>query len=680
MNKTNQMSQINSSRPFRATSCAGWMLFCIRMIVQVSDSAHHSLLFRAILWVVAGLCVATLTSCSLFSSRDGATIGYYLPLTVQLRSDPSITGAQLTYQDACGQRQSLPIGAPLQDMLKRKTGRVFEKVLTDETGSPSVLDGYVDTALGLAHVDLAIPRKANKSYPAMVTLGLDFAYMAADGTVLYSKKIQSIGRGEVDVTEALCEVKGLEKIAQEAMGYVTDGMASQLGTSSKIIDTAESRKASGLKAAAATAPPPSPISTGGASASTKAAVAPESAAAVPVPVPVDERATVIFRAIVRNEHRHQVLHTDEAIAIEIEVKNEGPGTARAVELSVTATPSLIERIPGLVSVGDLQPGEVKRVTLDGKVGTVKDPVQAELTLILRAGSPSVQVPSAKKFLVAMKPESATEALALPVEVDQLPKQTSILKQPKAVGIVIGVGRFRERGIARVKYAARDAGVMATYLKSVGGIPSKRVRTLVDTHALKSDLVEVLEEWLPKQVDPTSVVYVSVTGRGVVETTTGAVSMMLFDSTATSDARLYSLRRLQESLEKLPIQRAVVMLDLSLELAPGKEAAGMIAPLWEQEGSGKEKIMWMVGNRAVGETHSYDPGRHGLFVYQLLKGLGGAADLDKNGTILAGELCTYTKWQVLKVAQEQYGSEQEPLCLPGPGQGASVRLQPVARFK
>jgi hypothetical protein len=629
------------------------MLFCIRKTVQVIDSARPPFLCRAASGVAVGLCVATLTSCSLFSSRDDATIGYYLPLTVQLRSDPSIAGAQLTYQDACGQSQSLPISAPLQETLRRKTGRVFEKVLTGEAGSSSAPDGYVDAALGLAHVDLAIPRKANRSYPATVTLGLNFAYQAADGRVLYSKKIQSIGRGEVDVIEASCEVKGLDKIAQEAMGYVTDGMAKQLGTSNNIIDAAQARQADGPKAAAG-----------------------------PVPIPVDEPATVIFRAIVRDENRNQVLHTGEAVAIEIEVKNEGPGTARAVELSVIATPSLIARIPSVVSVGDLRPGEVKRVTLDGIVGPFKDAVETEITLILRAGSPSVQLPSAKKFLVAMKPGSATETVALPVDVDQLPKRTSILKQRKAVGIVIGVGRFRESGIARVKYAARDAEVMATYLKSIGGIPSERVRTLVDTHALKSDLTEVLEEWLPKQVDPTTVVYVSVTGRGIVEAATGAVSMILFDSTATSGARLLSLRRLQESLAKLPIHRAVVMLDLSLELAPGKAAVDRIAPLWEQEGSGsgKDKIMWMVGNRAVQDAHSYDLGRHGLFTYQLLRGLGGAADLDKNGTILAGELCTYTKWQVLKVAHEQYANEQEPLCLPGPGQGALVRLQPVARYQ
>ena len=205
------------------------MLFCIRMIVQVVDSARPSFPFRAASWVIAGLCAATLTNCSLFSSRDGETIGYFLPLTVHLRSNPSITGAQLTYQDACGQRQSLPISVPLQEMLRRKTGRVFEKVLTGETRSSSMSDGYVDAALGLAHVDLAIVRKANKHYPVTVNLGLDFAYKAADGTVLYSKEIQSIGRGEVEVSEASCEVKGLDTIAQETIGLVTDGMPNNLG-------------------------------------------------------------------------------------------------------------------------------------------------------------------------------------------------------------------------------------------------------------------------------------------------------------------------------------------------------------------------------------------------------------------------------------------------------------------
>jgi hypothetical protein len=122
----------------------------------------------------------------------------------------------------------------------------------------------------------------------------------------------------------------------------------------------------------------------------------------------------------------------------------------------------------------------------------------------------------------------------------------LLKQPKAIGIVVGVGEFRESAIPRVKYAARDAEAMATYFKFIGGIPPERVRTLVDSQALKHDLTEVLEEWLPEHVDSTTVVYISITGRGVVEPITGAVSIIPFDGMATSRARLYSLGNIADS--------------------------------------------------------------------------------------------------------------------------------------
>ena len=198
----------------------------------------------------------------------------------------------------------------------------------DDAGAP-VIDGYEDVSVGLVNLDLAIPRKVTKSYAAALAIGLDFAYTAADGRVLYSKKIQSIGRGEVDVTESSCEVKGLDKIAQDAMGYVTDGMAKQLGTSNKIIE-APARKAVRLASRV------SPLQWRLRSCQFRQrSTAFTSSVATGAESNVDEPATVIFRAIVRNEHRNQVLHNGEAVAIEIEVKNEGPGTARAVELLVT---------------------------------------------------------------------------------------------------------------------------------------------------------------------------------------------------------------------------------------------------------------------------------------------------------------------------------------------------------
>lgn len=639
----------------------------------------HSVLPIQSIGRVVLLCVGlgslALSGCGLFSSRDGLGSGYYLPLTVQLRNAPSVAAAQVTYQDACGQVQTLSLGKPLTEAITRKSGRVFEKVISDGAGATAI-DGYEDVSVGLIKLDLAIPRKVTKSYPVTLAIGLDFAYTAADGTVLYNKKLQSLGRGEVDVTASSCEVKGLDKIAEEAITNVTDGMATQLGTSNKIRGAAEARK-SGAPLAAGGAPA-SPLTSASAAAAAPLATSPSSAnttGSLP-----DQPATLVFRAIIRDENRNQLLHQGELISIEIEIKNEGPGMATGVEILVSGPAALVDTIPGVLSVGDLTPGDVKRLSVDGKVGVVAEATMAELALALRAKSTTVQLPSVKKFLVTMVPATAPDAAMVPVDVDELPKATGKLKQPKAVGIAIGIGQFRESGMQRVKFAHQDADVMAKYWNVVGGVPMERIRRLFDNRALKSDLVETFEEWLPAQVDPATVVYVFVAGRGIVEPATGAVSVIPFDGTATSGGRLYSLRRLQEALIKLPVQRAIVMVDLSLEPVPGKDEAAQAAPIWPQEERGKERIMWMIGNRAVQEAHYYDVGQHGLFAYQLLRGLSGAADVDKDGTILAGELCTYTKGQVLKMAREQFGNEQEPLCVPGPGQGAMVRLQPVAKLK
>jgi len=86
----------------------------------------------------------SLAGCGLFGNRDGAHIGYYLPLTVQLRQAPTVAAAQLTYQDACGQPQTVAFGQQLAESITRKSGRVFEKVVTDPGSAHAPIDGYED--------------------------------------------------------------------------------------------------------------------------------------------------------------------------------------------------------------------------------------------------------------------------------------------------------------------------------------------------------------------------------------------------------------------------------------------------------------------------------------------------------------------------------------------------------
>jgi hypothetical protein len=87
---------------------------------------------------------------------------------------------------------------------------------------------------------------------------------------------------------------------------------------------------------------------------------------------------------------------------------------------------------------------------------------------------------------------------------------------------------------------------------------------------------------------------------------------------------------------------------------------------------------MVGNRKLQEAHASDQGKHGLFTYYLLRGLQGMADLNRDETVTAGELCTYARSQVIQVTREQLRSKQEPLCLPQVGRGGLARIYPIAR--
>ncbi len=635
-------------------------------------ASSPSMRFSHVCLALCLACVAGLTGCNLFSKRDGVTSGYWLPLAARLRLDSSMTNAVLDYQDACGQPKTFQISAQLKEALTRRVGTVFERLQTDGSGPlAKPPDGYVDVALGFKEMELFGVRKGKRTYPATISLGTDFSFIDTNGAVLHQKKLQAVAKGDVETDNDSCDVRGLEKVAEDAIAKLAEGVAVQLGGATKIRELAQAAKGASRSTGTAieAAPPPSV----------------QALPASPTARSVEESSgptKLSFRAIIRDENRNQVLEQQETVAIEIEVKNEGQSSAKGVTVSISGTPAVIAKFPDSVEIGDLQPGEIKRVTSSATLAAINDVEQAELVLSLHASSPSVQIPPAKKFLVAIRPDKGEEVEVLSVDVDQLPKAGKGLLQPKAVGVAIGVGSFREESVPRVKFAARDAEIMAGYFKTVSGIPVNRVRLLVDRHALKDDLAEVFEEWLPKQVDPSAPVLIYFSGRAIVDATTGAVSLVPFDGTTSTAARLYSLRRLQGALTRSAAQRAIIILEVSLEPSPGADPGQSAAPVWDGAESepGKERILWLVGNRLHQEAHAYEQGRHGLFTYHVFKGLRGAADVDHDGMVIAGELCAYVGSQVQTVAKKEFGNAQEPVCVPSAGQGVPVRILPLAKVK
>jgi hypothetical protein len=638
--------------------------------------------------MVAAVCLGSLTGCHFFGQRSGLSTNYNLPLTVQLRLDQSVTGATLDYRDACGQTVSLPIHPQLEQAVEKRMKRVFQRAGT-RAETAEAPDGIVEVALGLREIDLFVPRKSNKSYPATATLGIAFAYQDQAGNVLHSKKLQTSASGEVEAKAESCDIAGLAYVAQEAIDKLAEGMAEQLGTAPKIREVAQLKKSGAVPVAKPLTPPvetaeaapglaPTAPSTSQPEAVPSQSATPTNrsplASAQDLPIGPSK---LSFRTILRDENRNQVLEQAETFTVEFEVKNEGTAPAQAVGIGLTGHPAIVGALKPWIEVGVIGPGEIRRLSVEGKLGAVADLEQAELVCTLQAAE-GVELPSAKKFVVAVSPDRADEVEVLSVDVDQLPKAPGKLKQPNAVGIAIGVGSFRDPAMPPVKFAAHDAEIMGKYFYAVLGIPANRVKVVTDTQGLKDDLVEAFEQWLPKQGGPPTIAYIYMSGRAVVDAETGAVSVVPYDGTLTSSGRTLSLPRVQRALARSSIKKAIFLLDLSLDPSSGADSSRPTHPAWDQQDN-EEGVMWMVGNGALQEAHAYQQGQHGLFTYYLLKGLRGAGDLDKNGTVMAGELCAYVHGQVDAVAR-QFGNQQEPVCRPGAGETSLMRSVPLSKLK
>lgn len=615
--------------------------------------------------------------CSLAKRGKEPVSSQPIPLTPVIWFSPSVTTTEVPYHDGCGETRSFALVDALVASVPKKLMGVFDGVTAQtQTDDPIGSDGVIEVGVGLRRIELAVPKQAQGTYPATATVGIEMAFLARDRTLLFSKKLEGTGRGTVAVVEQSCQVEGLAAIVQDAIDSATNGLAQQIAQSAQIREYAARRDAG---VAMSARPGPS-------------VVAPTTEAVTSLPPVVEtavqqllvasttpaEPAQLSFRAIIRDENRDQFLQPDESLTIEIEVKNEGMGEAKDVTVMADGKAELVALFPSEIQIGSLQPREIKRTSITQRVTASQENLQGELTLTLQTNSPVTSVPPPKVFSFGAKPRVLDPALV--PDVDNLPNSLAAFTQPKAVIISIGVGTFRDGEVPAVKYARHDAEVIAEYLRTIGGVPGERIRILLDRQALARDLEDTFERWLRKKVDRETVVYVFFAGRALVEGGTGAISLVPYDGTPSGAKQLYSLVRLQEVLYRLPIRRAILMFDVSMDPSPGAGLADIPSPAWESPVSEarKDVEMWMVGNRSLQEAHAYDEGKHGLFTYHLLRGLQGVADVDRDGTVIAGELCTYARGQTALVAREQFGNKQDALCVPGTGRGGMVRIHPVAR--
>lgn len=193
---------------------------------------------------LTAILAGSLAGCDWSPRREGGdSEGYWLPLTVVVKFDPSVTDVTLEYSDACRQPKTISAGEQMTYVFRREIGMAFERVRIEGTESKQAADGELEVSLGLKEIELAIPRRADHSYPATVHLGGTVVFRDPKGTVLYTKSLRTDVQGQVTTTRQGCDISGLAAVVKDAGTYLAQGLKKELGTSIKLGEYAGQRAA-----------------------------------------------------------------------------------------------------------------------------------------------------------------------------------------------------------------------------------------------------------------------------------------------------------------------------------------------------------------------------------------------------------------------------------------------------
>lgn len=375
-----------------------------------------------------------------------------------------------------------------------------------------------------------------------------------------------------------------------------------------------------------------------------------------------------------------VIDAGEAFTLSVELTNVGLVAAKNVRLLVSGSPALTSVLGPERVLGDLPPGQQTGSEVKGTLAPTT-PSQAATLRVEAVSDPGGVLLGAKTFRLALRGrlEEAAEVLS-ELDVDEIPAATKGIGGPDDAALVIGISRYRDKDIPAVRYATRDAELVAKYLTRVAGVPAENVKVLTDDTATKSDVEAYLTDWLPRRVNERSRVFVYFAGHGSPAATAGEAFLVPYEGQPDFPSKLMPLKSLMASLEKLPAREIVVALDSCFSGASGRSilpaGARPLVTTIEAPIPSDRKLVVLSAASGSQVSSDYDKGRHGLFTYALLRGLRGEADTDSDGSVTVGELYGYVKEQVGRRASIELNRDQTPTLNPSErvaGERLAIRL-------
>jgi hypothetical protein len=385
---------------------------------------------------------------------------------------------------------------------------------------------------------------------------------------------------------------------------------------------------------------------------------------------------------------------DSIVTLHLRVRNVGTGIAEDAVAEVSPGENVFSAhdSPERFELGSLLPGEFEQITYRGYANQRAERFDLEvcLTDARTRGSPSSSIltlPMEDSFTsvprivhVTPDPRPARAPMEPPPppltsDVDRHVPLTDAVRT-KGIAVVLGVERYAAAPSA--DYAAADARTAARYFEHALGIPAERIELLTDADVTLARMNRVFDRdgWLARRVEEDSEVFVFFAGHGV------AVSEEFDPYLVPHDGDLsyvrqtgLSLDTLVERLASLDAARVTLFLDAcfsGLTRNGGALMAGtrrlVVVPV-ERSPSGVSLFSAAAGSQTA---QALDEQGHGLFSYFVFRGLGGAADLDRDGLVTSGELKLYLEEEVPRAAL-RVDREQHPAIYPDDMSHVLVRL-------
>jgi uncharacterized caspase-like protein len=244
-------------------------------------------------------------------------------------------------------------------------------------------------------------------------------------------------------------------------------------------------------------------------------------------------------------------------------------------------------------------------------------------------------------------------------------------------VVIGVGRYESAAIPRLRYAVADAEAIYQTLTGPAGFKKDNVLLLTDRSERKPTLRNIkwaLGTFLGRSAQKDDTVLIFFAGHGAPEVDPrglerdGLAKYLIPNDADPED--LYStalpMDELQTIFGRIEAERVVMFLDACYSGAAGgrtfaskRTRSAAVDDLFLERLTRSKGRAIVTASRPAEVSIELPELGHGIFSYFLVQGLGGAADLNRDGIVSLQELYEYLEQQVTAKSRS-VGGNQHPV--------------------